>query len=169
MKFLKTFEAKQLPKKYRLPQVNNQVNAQELFQTIRRMGLRDTKKLLNKGANVNIQNRIGKTPLINTVSSSSVGTTEQRMKMIDLLLKYGADVNIQDHNGNTAIIKAAINGLTELVFKLIEVGADLSIENLDHEDIFSYLTGEGVEEIKEKYPEEYDEYLLKKDSNRYNL
>lgn len=155
MKHLKLFEAPQ-------------VDSQELFQTIRRMSLRDTKKLLNLGANVNIQNRIGRTPFMNVITVANEPTAK-KIKMIDLLLKYGADVDIQDYNGNTAIIKAAINGLTELVFKLIEVGADLSIENLDKEDIFSYLTGDDVETIKEKYPEEYEESLMKREMRKYNL
>ncbi|PRY15457.1 hypothetical protein CLV24_10278 [Pontibacter ummariensis] len=99
--------------------------------------LKTASQLLEKGAQVNAQDDVGKTALHYVVSSSRIRSEVYEMEqvqLLDKLLSYGADPNIQDKKGNTVLtqaLKATIGqhiGIMEL-HKLLEAGADPNIEN----------------------------------------
>ncbi len=88
--------------------------------------------LLQANANVNVENAKGRTPLFYSNNSDQ----------IELLTKRKADVNHQDMDGNTALHIFSANGNTEIVNKLLELGADAKLAN---------KKGETYKDIQEKY------------------
>jgi cytohesin len=66
------------------------------------------KTLLDAGAAVNVQDRLGNTPLIQLLEPPSpfAQTRPINRKLFKLLLKYGADVNIHGADGCTALHRA---------------------------------------------------------------
>ena len=93
--------------------------------------------LIKAGADVNILDNDGASPLINAVSTpdhiefDSVpdddGTeNDNREKCVELLLDAGADVNISDKKGITALMKAAENGMNQCLERLLRAGANVN-------------------------------------------
>jgi ankyrin repeat protein len=73
--------------------------------------------LIQRGADVNVQDHTGRSPLI-------VAVLMNRVDAVGLLLAAGADVNHQDRHGATALFYAADAGLFELAKLLLNRGAD---------------------------------------------
>ena len=77
--------------------------------------------MIEQGADVNLKDKQGKTPLHVWYSMENVAL---------ILIVHGADVNAQDKNGNTPFHRGI--GLTEkIVNQLIRAGADFTIKNND--------------------------------------
>ncbi len=74
--------------------------------------------LLDAGADANVQNRYGLTPLI---QASTTGNGE----IISMLLDAGADANARTLQGDTALMNAAKAGTVQGVQALIDAGADV--------------------------------------------
>jgi len=115
------------------------------------------KFLLNNGANVNIQNKHGKTALHeavffrknkiielllenladvnikdndgNTVLHISTKFKTIGIEIVNLILNKGSYINIKDNKGNTALHIAVIFNRTERIKLLLEKGADVNIKN----------------------------------------
>lgn len=64
--------------------------------------------LLEKRANINVQNREGKTPLI-LASEITYYDQESAKNLIELLLKSGADISLRDFENKTALMTASFN------------------------------------------------------------
>jgi ankyrin repeat protein len=75
------------------------------------------RRLIQLGADVNVQDQGGRSPLI-------VAVLMNRVEAVGLLLAAGADVNRQDRHGATALFYAADAGLFELAKLLLNRGAD---------------------------------------------
>jgi ankyrin repeat protein len=73
--------------------------------------------LLARGADPNLRNERGETPLL---IASSLGSTD----MIETLVKHGANVNMGNASGETALIRAVQRRDTTMVRSLIDLGAD---------------------------------------------
>ena len=80
------------------------------------------KHLLDNNADLNIQNSMGNTTLVEAVRW-------ERMEIVKLLIDNGADLNIQNDIGNTVLIFSVREGKTKIVKLLIDNGADLNIQN----------------------------------------
>lgn len=107
--------------------------------------------LLAKGADINFQNKAGKTPLHILTENFDIDDevesrktppqiiSEQRLKNAILAMaKYSVNLNIKDDQGNTAAHLARNREIFEL---LVLLGADISIENNKSQtplDIFAY-------------------------------
>lgn len=79
--------------------------------------------LLSKGANPNLRNAKGETPLLAAVIG---GQTDE----VPILVKAGANVNLADSSGQTALILAVHRRDAELVRTLLDLGADADQKDL---------------------------------------
>jgi ankyrin repeat protein len=82
--------------------------------------LNDIRQLIAGGANVNLANHNGLTPLMN-----AVGLNRCSIEIVNTLISAGANVNLQDNEGNTALIYALYG-----TFRSLEEDE----ENIDDED-----------------------------------
>ncbi len=78
--------------------------------------------LIEKGSDVNAQDKWGKTALMRAAFEGKADT-------VIALINAGADVNIQDENGETALMKAAHWGRTEVVYHLLAAKADVNLQD----------------------------------------
>jgi len=78
-----------------------------------------TEALLVRGANPNIQDSIGRTPLM-------LATTEV---MVRMLLDHRADCNVQAEDGGTALLEMSRPGRTEFISLLLAAKADPNLQN----------------------------------------
>lgn len=113
--------------------------------------------LLDVGADVNIANNEGETPLMHICKNSSLEVKgkipmaediskadieklkEQNQTRKDIafdtfntLVRVGADLNSQSNNGFTALTYAVRRGNTDIVQKAIELGAKIDVVNKDN-------------------------------------
>lgn len=89
--------------------------------------------LLKKGANVNVKDKDGYTPLHNTADSFLKGfprkrTEVDRNRIAALLLTYGANVNATTNIGDTPLHRAALTNNVGLVQLLLANGANPNIQ-----------------------------------------
>jgi len=80
------------------------------------------KSLLDEGADVNVADARGNTPLMEAVMSG----TQQTVR---LLLERGADVNVTDNWGNAPLMEAVKKSSNETIRLLLERGADVNAAN----------------------------------------
>ena len=78
--------------------------------------------LIQQGADVNVQDILGTTVLIEA-------TCDGLNEVAEVLVENGADVNHKDKYGNTALLWAAYKGRKDIVQMLLEGGADVNIQN----------------------------------------
>jgi hypothetical protein len=87
-----------------------------------------TEILINAGADVNIENSWGQTPLIYETPIMYASSLFNK-EIIKRLLKAGANINHQDNKGWTALIFASRYGQEQKVKDLLSFGADVNIKN----------------------------------------
>jgi hypothetical protein len=73
--------------------------------------------MLERGAGINLQNQIGRTPL-------HYASVNGGLEFVRLLLEHGSDVEAKDNAGKTALQVAADRGHDEVVELLLENGAE---------------------------------------------
>ncbi|KAA0966347.1 hypothetical protein FQ087_08960 [Sporosarcina sp. ANT_H38] len=87
--------------------------------------LKDTKtvsKLINEGANLDVQDENGRTATMLATYNNDVATAK-------VLIKAGADVNIQDDKQNNPFLYAGAEGYLDILKLTIDAGADPTITN----------------------------------------
>lgn len=87
-----------------------------------------SRRLLEKGADVNFDSGNGFTPLFASFSSG-IGSLEDRYETCKLLLNHGAHVNARDARGCPAVVLLARRQQIALAKLLIEHGADISAKD----------------------------------------
>lgn len=118
-------------------------------------------ELIKAGANINAQdNNEADTALIAACGNNHIDAAK-------MLIKYNADVNLQSNDGNSALHFAAINRNLKLVCLLIEYGADWNLLNINNKDFLDNLSDPNF--IIRKYPDKYENYIIKKEAQEYNL
>ena len=90
-----------------------------LIDCIRKVYFKLIKLLLEKGANINDQDKYGYTVLIWACIMNN------NIEAIKLLIEKGADINIQDKNGYTPLMYACKYNHTEIIELLLDKGAIL--------------------------------------------
>lgn len=89
-----------------------------------------TKYLLEKGADVNARDKIGRTPIICAGGENT--------KIIQLLIDHGAEINIESH-GNHVLLNACFYDNYEVIELLLDRGADINIKCPNNESLFECL------------------------------
>lgn len=82
--------------------------------------------LLQKGAHINLQDKIGRTAL-------HLAIWPAHTQIVKILLENGANLSIQDNNGNTPLHIAVLRQNANMVKLLIEKGAPIDILNNKNE------------------------------------
>ena len=82
------------------------------------------RELLHRGADVNVRDEDGRTPLFSAVLGGSVG-------LVGLLLESGAQINARDKEGWTALHFAAQEHEPEIARLLVARGADVNARDED--------------------------------------
>ena len=100
-----------------LPACSQDLNA-SLTAAVRTRNVAEVRRLLASGADPNVKDKNGTTPLM---ESSSRGYTDT----IRVLLENGANVNARDLAGWTPLFWASVSSRTETVRLLLEKGADI--------------------------------------------
>jgi len=105
------------------------------------------RRLLDLGADFNLQNDEGDTALLRT--SWRVGNN--RGALWELLKQEGIDVNHQDNEGYTALMGVSSRGL-RLIFvrRLLQLGANPNLENKEGETALSFANLSGRRELIEE-------------------
>ncbi|MBO4707914.1 MAG: ankyrin repeat domain-containing protein [Elusimicrobiaceae bacterium] len=82
--------------------------------------LKVVKLLIDKGADINIQNEAGSTALMKAAYKGY-------FEIVKLLIDKGAKINLKERHGATALIKGVAQGYTEIVKLLLDKGADVNV------------------------------------------
>ena len=122
------------------------------------------KKLIESGADINYidTSNDNMTPLM-------VSIVRNRIEITKYLIENGADTNSQDVDGKTPLMYAGSMNSFEMVQLLIEAGVDWNIKDDNGDDFFELLDDEMIKDVIENYPDEYKDYLMKKEAEKYNL
>lgn len=97
--------------------------------------------LLEYGANPNLSDENGKTPLMLMVETSENDSiSDKLLETATLLIRKGADVNSKDKYGETALIKAVLKNNSDLIYLLLNNNADPSIKRNDNETALTLTT-----------------------------
>lgn len=135
------------------------------------------KDAIKSGADPNIKD-VFNTDLL------AIAITNNNVAIVKELLNAGADPNNKDSFGNTHLIMAARDRFTRnkvrsgynfnkyeenILEELIMAGADWNLKNNEGKDFFDFLIGYFRQPLREKYPEQYKEYQMRKEEEKYNL
>ncbi|XP_078489698.1 uncharacterized protein LOC144746277 [Ciona intestinalis] len=116
-----------------------------LFNALRTNDLQTTKQLLNAGANPNrLSIEFGVTPF-----HMAIGTRSSRCEeFIDLILDHNGDPNVCDSHGLTPLHVAASWGKANLLLKLLQHGANVSLKDVEGKDARQYAEENNSENCK---------------------
>jgi ankyrin repeat protein len=98
----------------------NATNSKKLIEAANSGNTAEVTKLIEAGANINLKDNTGATPLFRASSNGHLDT-------IKVLISWGADIDIQDNDGLTPIWTAIENGRIDVVKYLILARADIDI------------------------------------------
>ncbi len=121
---------------------------------MRRTSIEIRKRLIEAGANINLQDNNGNTLLI-------TASEKNQPKIVELLVNASANLNIQNHSGQTALMHACRAGNREIVSALIHAGADVNIKTnngqtalnmTNNEEIRNILISAGAIDAGPEYP-----------------
>ena len=89
--------------------------------------------LLEQGADLNVKDELGRTPL-------HFAAVQDRADTVQELLKKGANANLQDNHGETPLMVASRQGMLECVKALLDGGADPNIKDNQNPPGWTALT-----------------------------
>lgn len=105
------------------PSTNEMVMQQEnIIELVKRNDIDGVKKALDKGVNVNTQDKNKRSLLL-------LATINKQVEMATLLAEKGADVNLQDNIQDSPFLYAGASGQTELVKLFLARGARFDLFN----------------------------------------
>ena len=97
-------------------------NPEMIFNYVRNNNIEGVKRLIQAGADVDIQDNYGETPLF-------IASNKGYLEIVQILIQAGADVDKQDEFVFTPLMIASKKGHTEIVKLLIKAGADVDKGN----------------------------------------
>ena len=101
---------------------------QRLIEAVKKENIKEVKRLIQAGANINAKDKKGKTPL-------HFAAQQGNFELVKLLIENGADVNAKDNAWITPLHLAAYSNQVKVVRFLVEKGADV-----DASDYFLWRT-----------------------------
>ena len=111
------------------------IGATPFFLAADRADLAYMKLLVELGADPEIPNSDGTTPLLvaagigSTAPEEEAGSEEECLAAVKYLVSLGSDVNVVDSNGETSMHGAAYKNIPSMVYYLQETGADIQLWN----------------------------------------
>ena len=93
-----------------------------LIKAVKSDDLRMGEVLLQRQHNVNVRDKIGRTPLL-------IAAAKGHEDFIELLIRFRPSVNEQDNYGNTALYYAAAGGHIGVMELLLDFGAAVDLQN----------------------------------------
>ena len=99
--------------------------------------------------------------IFSAVKSDNIEKSKELIKTVP--------VDIRDNNGNPPIFYAVHRNNLDIVILLIKAGANFDLIDEDDTFVFEYLNKENQEQIKKLFPKKYEDYLITKNSEKYNL
>jgi ankyrin repeat protein len=115
-------------------------------------------KLLERGANPNLQNNKGENSLMTAIEWD-------KSNIIPILLQYDADPNLQDNQGQNSLIFAIKHYNFDAIPMLLESGANFLIKNKDNQNALDVINNEIKQRKRgQEYPKErFENYFKIKD------
>jgi ankyrin repeat protein len=127
---LRSAETKQIdPNEPRKPADHSQFQA--IFKAAARNDIEKIKSLVSEGADVNVRDNDGYTPLFYAV-------WQRNAEMAVLFIGHGAEVNLSDKTSSTPLHYAVWFANKDMIKLLVEKGADISIEDRKGETPIQY-------------------------------
>lgn len=119
------------------------------------------KLLLEYGANPNLPNLNGDTPLmaavgkgwINSPTRGAYYTEDQALEVYSLLRAAGADVNARTNFNETALHSAALRGWNRIIERLVADGAELDVKDGNGLTAIDFAMGRIPKGFNERQPE----------------
>lgn len=119
--------------------------ANGLFAAVAELDLPALAEKVERGADVNVRNDAGQTPLMAAAMQS------RSEKLINLLVNLGADLRARDRSGMTALMHAAVKGEVDNADLLLQLGIDPDIRDNNGKSAVDYAkAGRLVEDIGAK-------------------
>lgn len=95
------------------------------------------------------------------------------LEIVKFLIDCGADLNIQTIFGYTALMIASLNkSYFNVVLSLIKSGAEWNIyydKKKSGKTFLDFLSLKQRQTVIKMFPDKYEEYLIKKDAELYNM
>lgn len=157
MKHIKKFESEN----------TKPIDNMDLFWAVKYIYPSYLKKLLEEGADPNIKNRSEYTPLYAALLNNKANDNNT-LKMLKYLVKYGADPLYKCEYCESTFFVAISKKKIKTAIELIKLGADYK-EKVNNKYFIDFLSDEQEKMIKEKLPDVYNEYLILKDMEKYNI
>ena len=101
---------------------NSNTLNEQLLKAIQRGDREAVLKLLEEGADINVGDAQGRTPVM-------IATYQHNTDMVRVLLQAGADVNIRDNNKENPLLHADAQGWLDILSLAIEAHADTRLTN----------------------------------------
>jgi len=119
-----------------------------LMAAVRQGDLARIQVLLDHGADPNVSNEFGTTPLLFSAAQSVKGQAQPISgQVIKLLLQHGANVNAQAINGRNALMAAAGSGSIENVQILLAAGANPNLQSKNGDSALLEATARGHTDV----------------------
>jgi hypothetical protein len=103
--------------------------------------MENARKALSQGADVNFQDKTGKTPLIRAIEFGD------SLRMVQYLVSKGADIERPNSEKETPLLVAIYGGNLDIVKFLVEKGANLKTEDAD--GVTPLMAAKGAPDIED--------------------
>jgi len=97
--------------------------------------------LIKQGANVNLPDKEGNSPLHNTILQT------KNVKLVSILIKKGANVDSKNYLGLTPLMCAAYKNHNEIITMLLKSGANRSLKSKDHKTALEYANDKETKKL----------------------